>query len=335
MGTRVLISSFLLLPLSAASVNTSPQYTLPLPEVSTLVQQAILQQQFAESKERDYVFREDFGANKLRKQCTWAPHCPGIPTPTHPAGIAYQVLENTERKFEIFWLDGIRVARMVPNCDYCGTGLYHNTIRDIPISAEEFAAENKQVDREIAEARALRAQGKDASSKDHPPQILFSRMLELCSFSKPRRDSVESRSTILLEFVCNPPAKTLSTNEALLEGLSGTVGIDEEDHAVQHVEGRFLTDVKVDGGAIKIRKGTWLVIANTRVDPGIWLLSKLFAKGEARYFAFSMDGDAHVFAGNYRKFHVTTTILPGYTALPTQTPASNAPEPAQSPVEPH
>ncbi len=335
MRSRVLTSSFLLLHLSTVVVNAHAQSTIPLPDVTTLVRQAILQQRFAESKEQDYVFREDFNANKLRRECTWAPQCPGISTPRHPVGVTYDVLEYRERKFEVFWLDGVRVARVVPNCDYCGTGLYHNSIRDIPVSAEEIAAENKRVDSEFAEAKALHAQGKDASSSEDPPRILFSRMLELCTFSNPRRQEVGGRSTILLDFAWNPSVKAVDVNEALLKFFSGTVGIDEEDHAVQDVEGRFLADVKSDGGAINIRKGTQVRIENTRVDTGIWLLSSLVAKGEARYFAFSMDGDVHIVAGNYGKFHVTSTILPADGEVPPPSPASHAPKPSQSPVVPH
>jgi hypothetical protein len=145
-------------------------------------------------------------------------------------------------------------------------------------------------------------------------------MLELCAFSNPRRQVVDGRSTILLDFAC-PSVKPSSVNEALLEFFSGTIGIDEEDHAVQHVEGKFLADVRLEGGAIKIRNGTRVTITNRRVDTGIWLLSRLDARGEARYFAFTIDGDGHIFTGNYRKFHATSRILPGYTEVPTNSPA--------------
>src|ERR1035441_9191775 len=95
-------------------------------------------------------------------------------------------------------------------------------IGNIPISDGELAVENQRVEREVAEAKALLAQGRDASSPDDPPQILLSRMLELCIFSNPRRQVVDGRSTILLELVWNTSIKPVSTNEALLEFFSGT-----------------------------------------------------------------------------------------------------------------
>jgi hypothetical protein len=165
---------------------------LPMPEVATLVQQAILQQRFAESREQDFVFREDTNDIRLRQECTWAPKCPapfGVPG---VKGVAFQVVHYAEHHFEVFWLDGVRVARVLPSCDHCGTGTGHVEafIRNIPISDNELAIENQRVDSEVAEARALRAQGKDASSTGDPPQILLSRMLELCAFSNRRVSQV-------------------------------------------------------------------------------------------------------------------------------------------------
>ena len=96
----------------------------------------------------------------------------------------YQVLKYTTRHFEVFWLNGIRVARVLPKDKsnrYGVTGSGEWT-RNIPTSESELAVENQRVDSELAEARALRAQGKEVTSPDDRPQILFSRMLELCAF---------------------------------------------------------------------------------------------------------------------------------------------------------
>ncbi len=305
-----------------------------MPEVTALVRQTILQQRFAESKEQDYVFREDTNDIRLRKECTWAPKCaapfgvPGV------KGVAFDVVHYSERHFEIFWLDGVRVARVLPSCDRCGSGSgpAEAYIENIPVSESEFAAENQRVDSEVGEAKALRAQGKDASFPDDPPQILLSRMLELCAFSNPRRQIVEDRPAILLDFAWNPAVKPASTAEALVKFFSGTIWIDEEDHAVQHVEGRFLDDVKLDGGNFNIRKGTRVTITNRRVDAGIWLLARLDARGEGRYFTFSIDGDGHIFTGSYRKLDTTNTAPHSPTEVPTTSPVISTPKPPQLPV---
>ena len=136
-------------------------------------------------------------------------------------------------------------------------------------------------------------------------------MLELCSFSNPRRQAIEGRHTVLLDFAWNSSANPASAEDTILKSFSGSVGIDEEDRTVQHVDGRFLADVELDGGNIKIRKGTRVTIENTRMEAGIWLLSKLAAWGEVRYLAFNMDGNGYILAGQYRKFSASSKILPG------------------------
>ncbi len=316
--------ALILLSTVAAVAGAQSSTEPPLPDVADLVRQTILQQRFAESREQDYVFREDTNDIRLRKECTWAPNCPapfGFPG---IKGVAFQVVQYSENHFEIFWLDGVRVARVLPSCDHCGTvgGPAEAFIRNIPVSDSELAAENQRVDSEVSEARELRAQGKIFSSPDDPPQPLLSRMLELCTFSNARREMIGDRSTILLDFAWNPSVNPASANETLIKFFSATVGIDEEEHAVQHVEGKFLADVNLDRGNIKIRKGTRITITNRRVDTGIWLLSRLDVRGEAHFYAFAIDGDGHVFTGNYRKFRTTIRILPGSIELLTD-PSEN------------
>ena len=332
-GKATLVSLLLFI----AGIIVDAQSSSPLPDVTILVRQAVQQQKFAESKEQDYVFRQDTNDIRLRKECTWAPKCPAPFGAPGVKGVAFHVLDYTEHHFELFWLDGVRVARVLPSCDYCGRGpgAADGYVMNVPISVSELAEENQRVDREVAEAKALRAQGKDASSRDDPPQILLSRMLELCNFSNPRSLLIEDRSTILLDFAWNPSVNPVSPREAILKSFSGTVGIDEEDRAVQHVEGRFLADVELGGGNIKIRRGTRVTITNRRVDTGVWLLSRLDARGEAHYYAFEIDGDGHIFTGNYRKFLTIARILPGYSEVPTDLPAPSNPKPPPPPIVPH
>jgi hypothetical protein len=90
----------------AASAQTSKRAALP--EVTSLVQQAILQHRFAETKEQDYVFREDLNSNTLRKEFTWGSVCqPPFGGRRVHSWRNYQVLKYTTRHFEVFWLNGI------------------------------------------------------------------------------------------------------------------------------------------------------------------------------------------------------------------------------------
>src|SRR6266446_9911585 len=99
-ATLVLLSLSTVTPTAPLQSSAEP----PVPEIPSFVRETILQQRFAESKEQDYVFREDTNDIRFRKECTWAPKC-----------VNFQVLHYTERHFEIFWLDGVRVARLLPS----------------------------------------------------------------------------------------------------------------------------------------------------------------------------------------------------------------------------
>ena len=310
--------------LSSAAIIACAQTPAPLPEVSTFVRQAILQQRIAESREREYVFREDVGENKLTKICTWSSGCPGGAFSIGPRASAHYLLASGGSHFEIFWLDGSRVARVLPDSDWVGMT---NATVNLLISDDELAAENQRLDREVAEVEALRAQGAGTGSSDDPPQILLSKLLELCSFSHPRRQMIDGRSTILLDFSWDPSARALDANEALLKFFSGTVAIDEEDRAVEHVAGGFTTDVNLAEGRIRIRKGTRVRLTNTRVDQGLWLLSDVDAWGKARYFSFSFNGEGRILAGDYRKFHGPGQMLPGFERVATDTPAASPAKP--------
>lgn len=323
---RCFATLVLVLP-SIVAMIADAQSRDPLPEVPTLVRQAVLQQRIAESRERDYVFREDIGINKLTKTCTWGNGCPGGPFSGAHGGTGYYVLDSGGRHFEIFWLDGIRVARVLPDSDWVGMT---NATVNFLISDRELVTENQRVDREVAEVEILRAQGKTTDSTNDPPQILLSKLLELCTFSNPRRQVVDGRSTIFLDFAWKPSAIPLSANEALLKFFSGTIAIDEEDRAVQHMVGEFNADVNLADGKIKIHKGTSVRLENTRVDNGLWLLSNLDAWGKARYFSFAFDGEGRILVGDYRKFHAPGQMLPGFVQVPADSAAASPSEPSTS-----
>ena len=171
-----------LLSLSTVALIASAQSSMdpPVPEVAPLVQQAILQQQFAESKEQDYVFRQDTNDIRLRKECTWAPKCPA---PFGFPGVRGSLFKSSNIRSTISRSSGSmgscrsRLAVLRP----LRTGsadLYH----EHSYLWQRTCSRKPACRHEVAEANALRAQGKEASSPDDPPQILLSKMLELVPF---------------------------------------------------------------------------------------------------------------------------------------------------------
>ncbi len=87
--------------------------------------------------------------------------------------------------------------------------------------------------------------------------ITASRILELGTFSNPRRIQLDGRDTSSSTTPGNPKAKTRNRFEDVVRDLVGTVWIDEQDKVIRKTEGHFLNTFKVGAGLIaNIRKDT-------------------------------------------------------------------------------
>jgi len=289
----------LLLATAALHAQTSVAPTgseRPLPDIPTLMRQVETNQRRAESIQKNYIFREDLTFDELNGS----------------GGIK----KTDERAFEIFWSEGVRVARLIRKDN-----------KDLP--PDQLAKENDRIDKEVAKGKARRAkadaEGKQTDS-DGRDEIALSRILELGTFSNPRREFVAGRPTIVVDYTGDPAAKTRNDGEKAFKLLAGTVWIDERDKIIQHLQAHFTENFKVGGGLIvDIRKDTSVQLTNILVNNEVWLPSTLEAHGHARYRVFfSLNGDAHIRSSDYRKFKATSTILPTITVAPPDPP--NAPQ---------
>jgi len=295
----------LLLLLCAAALRAQdasapvPAPDRPLPDIPTLMHQVEANQRASEALERDYIFRESTHLDKLDSK---------------------DAVKKTEsRDFEIFWINGVRVARTVA--------------RDgKPLSAEEAKKENDRIDNEVKKAKERRdkadAEGKETDSHGRD-EITASRILELGSFSNPRRQVVNGRDTIVVDYTGDPHAKTRNTAENAFKELAGTVWIDERDKTLQHCEGHFDHDFKIGGGLVaSVKQGTWFKFSARKINGEVWLPDSVEFDGHARYLLFfSFNGHGSLQASDYRKFKATSTILPG---LATVDPAAS-PQPPPNP----
>jgi hypothetical protein len=303
---RHTIPLFLLLSatLLHAQITSTPDSVpdeKPLPDVPTLMHQVETNQRLAESLEKNYIYREDSTLNELNKS----------------GGIK----KSEERAFEIFYLDGVRVARLVRKDN-----------KDI--SPDELAKENERIDKEVAKAKERRAKadgsGKETNSAGQD-EITVSRILELGTFSNPRRIMVAGRPTIEVDYTGNPSAKTHNPGEGAIKLITGIVCVDEQDKFIQHAEGHFTDNFKLGGGLLAdISKGTSFAATNTKINDEVWLPAHAEAHGHIRYLLFfSVNGDATIKTSGYHKFKATSTILPNITVAPPD-PAS-VPKPPEMP----
>jgi hypothetical protein len=301
MTFRPALRALLLLLITIATTHAQtgtpapPPDTKPLPDIPTLMRQVEVNQRRAEAIEKDYLYREDSTLNERNKS----------------GGIK----KSEERAFEIFWIDGVRVARMVRKDN-----------KDL--SPDEIAKENARIDKEVAKAKERRskadADGKETDS-DGRNEIPVSRILELGTFSNPRRILVAGRPTIIVDYTGNPNAKTHNPGEGMIKLINGIVCVDEQDNFIQHAEGHFIDNFKLGGGLVAdVSKGTSFAATNTKINDEVWLPAHAEAHGHIRYLLFfSINGDATIQTSGYRKFRATTTILPNVAPAPADTP--NAP----------
>ena len=263
----------------------------PLPDLATLMRQVEANERKAEAIQKDYIYDQN---NTFEER------------DSHDA-----IKKTDSRDVEIFWLNGVPVERTLKK-------------NGRPLSDEELKKENERIDAIVQRARERRekadANGRETDPRGHQ-ELTFARILELGSFSKPRREVIHGRDTILVEYTGDSKAKTHNYAEGVFRELAGTVWIDEQDQTLQHLEGHFDHDFKIAGGlGVSVKQGTWFKANFVKINDEIWLPETLEGDGHARYLLFfSLNGHVLGRSSNYRKFKATSTILPDITPVPDST----------------
>lgn len=297
--------SFLLLlfcPCPSAALAQASTVPRPLPDIPTLMHEVESRQSVAEAQQKDYIYRESNRFDQLDGS--------GDTKKTH------------SREFEIFWLNGVRVARLLEKDG-----------KDL--TPDEQKKESESLDKTVAKARERRdkaeAQGHQTDSGGHD-EISFSRMLELGTFSNARRQTISDRDTIAIDFTGDPRAKTRNAAEGVFRELAGTIWIDEQDKAIQHLEGHFINNFKLGAGLlVNIHKDTWFRANFAKINNEVWLPESVEGNGHVRYMLFfTVDGAFHGHTSAYRKFKATSRIIPAVSETTPSSPVTpTTPEAAQ------
>ena len=289
----------------AAQSQASPVPDKPLPDIPTLMRLVEAHERKVEILQQAYLYNE---SNTLEERDS------------------HNGLKKTQsRDLEVFWLNGVPVARTVKK-------------NGKPLTPDELKKENERIDGVVQKAKERRqkadAEGRQTDPRGHD-EITFARILELGSFSNPRREVINGRDTILVDYVGDPKAKTRSYAEGIFRELAGTVWIDEKDETLQHLEGHFDHDFKVAGGlAVSVRQGTWFKATFVKVNDEVWLPATMEGDGHARYLLFfTLNGHFLGHTSNYRKFKATSTVLPDISPVENPTP-NPTPDPAPTPAPP-
>jgi hypothetical protein len=270
----------------------------PIPDIPKLMRDVEANQRKSETVEKDYIYHSVETTQEIDSHG--------------------QTKKTTVTEYDIYWVNGVRVRRMVAK-------------NGKPLGQDEIAKEDARVEKESAKAREKREKG-NAQGKQTDPrgneEVTVSRLLELGAFTNPRRVQLNGRDTIAVDYTGDPKAKTRNRAEDVIRDLAGTAWIDEQDHVLARVEGRFANAFKIGGGLIaNIQKDTRFSMEQTKINGEVWLPARLEGQGSARALLFfSFNGSGRIVNSDYRKFRTSSTILPGMTQVDPP-PVQN--EPAQ------
>jgi hypothetical protein len=271
-------------PTPTPSPQTQPEATStsqPLPPVRDLILQVETNQKAAEATQKDYTYHVHFEEQSLDKNG--------------------RVTKAAVTDSESLTIDGVRVNRVVAR-------------NGKPLTSTEAAKESERIDKRVAKATQERAKLEE-KGKDTDPNgddvLSAARILELGTFSNPRRVILDGRPTIVLDYAGDPNAKTRSRFEAVVRDLVGTVWIDEQDRVLVQAQGHFLKDFKVAGGLVAdIKGGSSFEFHNTKINNEVWLPGSVTAQGRIRILLIAgFSGRIHLVTSDYKKFRTTTTII--------------------------
>jgi hypothetical protein len=253
-----------------------------LPDIPALMHAVEVNQRAAESLRKDYLYHSKQTAQEVDGHG--------------------QVKKVETREYDVFWINGVSVRRL--------------TRKDgKELSADELKKENEHIDQAAKRGRERREKADangQASDSNGREEITVSRLLELGSFTNPRRVSLNGRDTIAVDYAGNPKAKTRSRGEEVVRDVEGTAWVDEQDRVLCRVEGHFINTFRIGAGLVaNIQKGTSFSLQMRKVNDEVWLPALAEGHGAMRVLLFfSFNGEGRITYSDYRKFKATSTIVP-------------------------
>ena len=238
----------------------------PLPETTALMRAVEANEKTSEAVEKDYLYRSVVT---------------GAQTDGHGA---VKKTETTE--YDVFWLEGVEVHRLVKKDGK-------------ELSADEQKKESDRIDKEVSKAKERRAKA-DAKGKETDSRggdlVTVSRLLELGSFTNARREQVNGRDVIAVDFAGDPKAKTKNRMEDVIRNVAGTAWMDEQDKVLVKAQGHFINNFKIGGGlVVNVQKRTSFSMEQRKINDEVWLPARFEGQGSFRFLLFAgMNGTVKV-----------------------------------------
>jgi hypothetical protein len=250
----------------------------PLPDAATMLREVEARQKQLDKARENYTFR----AVQTTRQLDSSGNTKKVETEEH----------------EVFFVNGHRVQKLVRKD---GKDLTPDQAR-------------KEQDRVNKEVLKISQPGYVSPDKD---EITVTRLLQIVTFSRPRRVGLNGRDTIAFDFAGDQHAKTHGRDEDALKKVSGTIWVDEADHEVSRMSATLDDNYHVGFGLLaSVAKGSNVVFDQALIRNEVWLPTAIALHLQARAFLVAgFRADIDVRYDQYRKFQTDAVQQPGATAV--------------------
>jgi hypothetical protein len=251
--------------------------TIALPDAATMLREVEAHQKQLDKVRENYTFR----AVQTVRQLDSSGKTKKVETEEH----------------EVFFVNGHQVEKLV-----------RKDGKDL--SPEQARKEQDRVNKEVLK---ISQPGYVNPDKD---EITVARVLQIVTFSRPRRVRLNERDTIVFDFAGDEHAKTHGRDEDALKKVSGTIWIDEADHEVSRMSATLDENYHVGFGLLaSVAKGSNMVFDQALIRNEAWLPTAIALHLQARAFLVAgFRADVEVRFDQYKKFQTDAVQQPGATA---------------------
>jgi hypothetical protein len=274
---RIATAALLFLSAWAGWAGDTPPPPAALPDAATMLREVEAHQKQLDKMRENYTFR-------------------AIQT-THQLDSSGNTKRVETEEHEVFFVNGQRVEKLV-----------RKDGKDL--TPDQARKEQERVNKEVLK---ISQPGYTNPDKD---EITVGRLLQIVTFSRPRRVRLNGRDTIAFDFVGDEHAKTHGRDEEALKKVSGTIWIDEADREVSRMSATLDDNYHVGFGLLaSVAKGSNVVFDQALIRNEAWLPTAIALHLQARAFLVAgFRAEIDVRFDDYRKFQTDAVQQPGATA---------------------
>jgi hypothetical protein len=247
-----------------------------LPDAATMLREVEAHQKHLDKIREDYTFR----SVQTTRQLDGSGNTKKVETEEH----------------EVFFVNGEQVQKLV-----------RKDGKDL--TPEQARKEQDRVNKEVLKI------SKPGYSNPDKDEITVSRLLQIVTFSRPRRVQLNGRDTVAFDFAGDPHAKTHGRGEDALKKVSGSIWIDEADREVSRMSATLDENYHVGFGLLaSVAKGSNVVFDQALIRNEAWLPTAIALHLQARALLVAgFRAEIDIRFDQYQKFQTDAVQQPGAT----------------------